>query len=208
MKVVKLRTEDEIKRNLPALEKDIIGKKTIFFIVTAEWCGHCHATKPEWEKSKAEFKQHDNVTMVDVDEKAYQYLTRNEPNRAFSQILYNSVSGYPTLMCVKTRDGMIDPKPFDKSQRTKEMITEWIHDNIKKPRVNKTTPKVQDKPVVRKNVAAKKPTTKTGGEAATTKKTTVKKQTKPKTRPTTASKKRATLAKPKPATKPKPKRKA
>jgi thioredoxin-like negative regulator of GroEL len=78
--------------NTRALEERLAASERTLVIITAEWCGHCHALIPEIQKIKDFFKNHTNTAKFEhVD-----YATV-EPS--FLSTL--GVNAFPTIILTK-----------------------------------------------------------------------------------------------------------
>jgi thiol-disulfide isomerase/thioredoxin len=40
---------------------------TDVLLIHAEWCGHCKALKPEWDKMKEELKSNENISIHEIE---------------------------------------------------------------------------------------------------------------------------------------------
>jgi len=100
----------------------VIGK------IYANWCGHCTALKPEWEKMKAIIKKDlgKYLTNINIEfseiEQTNEHINVDNINR---QYLINSneklsASGYPTIF--KIHNNNLD---YYKGSRTAQEMADW-----------------------------------------------------------------------------------
>jgi thiol-disulfide isomerase/thioredoxin len=66
--------------------------KTIIGKIYANWCGHCQALKPEWNKMKSLIKKDANIEIVEIEENENEKL--NKLKERFPQL---QINGYPTV---------------------------------------------------------------------------------------------------------------
>jgi thiol-disulfide isomerase/thioredoxin len=64
----------------------IIGK------IYANWCGHCQALKPEWNKMKTLIKKDANIEIVEIEENEHEKL-----NKLKQRFPHLQINGYPTI---------------------------------------------------------------------------------------------------------------
>lgn len=95
--------------------------KLLFFF--ANWCPHCKAAKPEWEKIKTEFDgkpvNGHTVKFVEYD------CTEPSPEMEATMDKYN-VSSYPTVLLVSP-SGQVTP--FE-NKPTKDAIINFLNSNV------------------------------------------------------------------------------
>lgn len=96
--------------------------KLLFFY--ANWCPHCKAAKPEWEKMKAEIGDKPingrTVKFVEYD------CTEPTPEMESVMDKYN-VSSYPTVLLVAP-GGQVTP--FE-NKSTKDALVNFLNSNVK-----------------------------------------------------------------------------
>jgi thiol-disulfide isomerase/thioredoxin len=108
------------------LNKSIRSNNT-FLKIYAEWCGHCKALKPEWEKlvnealSNDELK--DNINLISIEETQLKRM---------SEKLQKKVEGFPTLLFIKK--GEMDPDNYIQysGDRNASSMLEFIKNQVKK----------------------------------------------------------------------------
>jgi thiol-disulfide isomerase/thioredoxin len=66
--------------------------KTIIGKVYANWCGHCQALKPEWNKMKSLINKDANIEIVEIEENENEKL--NKLKERFPEL---QINGYPTV---------------------------------------------------------------------------------------------------------------
>lgn len=75
---------NKTRKSNKKMPKIIIGK------IYANWCGHCTALKPEWDKMKSEIKNLP-IEIVEIEESEKDRLS------AFTEKYKIQVDGYPTI---------------------------------------------------------------------------------------------------------------
>lgn len=89
----------------------------------ADWCPHCRAAKPEWEKTKSEVNGTVNgkpVKFVGLD------CTTPSPEVEATMDKYN-VESYPTILLISP-DGTVTP--FE-NKPTKDALVNFLNENVK-----------------------------------------------------------------------------
>lgn len=97
------------------------GYKLLFFF--ANWCPHCKAAKPEWEKTKSELdgKQINGHTVKFVE------YDCTEPSPEMESIMDKyDVTSYPTVLLVSP-SGQVTP--FE-NKTTKDALTNFLNTNV------------------------------------------------------------------------------
>jgi len=84
----------------------IIGK------IYANWCGHCSALKPQWNKMKTDLKNHP-IEIIEIEETEKQRLEE------FKRKHNIKVEGYPTIFKIL---GKVE---YYKGPRDAESIKRW-----------------------------------------------------------------------------------
>lgn len=102
---------DEVAKSLPNS-----GKALVAFL--ADWCGHCKAFKPEWEKIKNELKMTPNLASGKI-------ITTND--QLMSQLPLRQPSGFPTISLFDGTEYIDDYS----GPRSKEAVLDFIKKNMK-----------------------------------------------------------------------------
>lgn len=101
---------DEVAKSLPNS-----GKALVAFL--ADWCGHCKAFKPEWEKIKNELKMNPNLASGKI-------ITTND--QLMSQLPLRQPSGFPTISLFDGTEYIDDYS----GPRSKEAVLDFIKENM------------------------------------------------------------------------------
>ena len=101
---------DEVAKSLPNT-----GKALVAFL--ADWCGHCRAFKPEWEKIKNELKMNPNLASGKI-------ITTND--QLMNRLPLRQPSGFPTITLF---DGTTLVEDYS-GPRSKEALLDFIKKNM------------------------------------------------------------------------------
>lgn len=147
-------------------------RTSFILLVHAPWCGHCQMLKPRLDAAISASKGVKGL-LVKISDEPYTHLTSTNPNHPLSRLMSSTVSGFPTLMHVRShstpeKTSMIY-KHFE-GQREVPELKAFINDHASKPKSAKSKPK--SKP---------SSTTSTKPISSKSKPTSTKSSTKPKT---------------------------
>jgi len=116
---------DKKSENLMDKLNNAINTKgvNVFIFVSAEWCGHCKDTIPEWEQLENN-NYGDNVMIARVDSEL------NDKIQGFGE----PATGFPDLRYINKSDGIVEKY---NNSRTISDFDEWIKSKLNKSNNNK-----------------------------------------------------------------------
>lgn len=96
----------------------IVGK------IYANWCGHCTALAPEWEKMKTQLKSKHSSIVFEEIEQSEEAIKLNRVNRLYRNRTSKQVAmqdGYPTIF--KIVKGKLS---YYNGPRTADALVKWV----------------------------------------------------------------------------------
>ena len=94
-------------------------EKNIIVLVYADWCGHCQALKPEWEKMEEAMKGDERCEIVKIESEDKSGL-ENLNSRLDGERI--DVSGYPTILSI---DGQTRKHHMYNGGRSADALIAW-----------------------------------------------------------------------------------
>jgi len=104
--------------------------RTIIGKIYANWCGHCQALKPEWNKMKSLIKKDANIEIVEIEENEHEKL-----NKLKQRFPHLQINGYPTIFKIYANKKI----EYYTGNRLAYDIKKW---SLKKIKINKKTQKI------------------------------------------------------------------
>ena len=101
-------------RSVTALNKRVESGSGNLMLFHADWCGHCHALRPEWTRLK-EMLAGFAVSVNELEHGAIAFINKN------NLAPYCNVFGYPTIMFFKDNN-----RVQYSGARTAEAIRDWL----------------------------------------------------------------------------------
>jgi len=102
---------------------------TIFGLIHADWCGHCQALMPEWNKMKGGMETRDLEKMVEIEAGEDSAIKEEKMKKINDQIAGGdklSENGYPTIFKVSDKKlHMYD------GERSAEQMKQWLISSVK-----------------------------------------------------------------------------
>jgi thiol-disulfide isomerase/thioredoxin len=141
MKVISIDKTSDLKSDMFGKFASKITKMSFILLVHAPWCGHCQMLKPKLEEAINASKDL-KVTLVKISDEPYTHLTNTHPQHPLTRLLTSTVSGFPTLMHVRShqtpeKTAMIY-KMFE-GERATPQLKAFIKDHADKVKASKTT---------------------------------------------------------------------
>jgi thiol-disulfide isomerase/thioredoxin len=96
--------------------------KTIIGKIYANWCGHCQALKPEWNKMKSLIKKDANIEIVEIEENEHEKL-----NKLKQRFPHLQINGYPTIFKILPNKQI----EYYSGNRLSFDMTKWAIEKIK-----------------------------------------------------------------------------
>jgi thiol-disulfide isomerase/thioredoxin len=96
----------------------VVGK------IYANWCGHCTALAPEWEKMKSQLKSKHSSIVFEEIEQSEEAVKLNRVNRLYRKGAVKQVAmqdGYPTIF--KIVNGKLS---YYNGPRTADALVRWV----------------------------------------------------------------------------------
>jgi len=115
------------KKALKKEQKKAKKEPTIVVLFFANWCGHCQAMYPEWEKLKKEYKNNDDFILREIEHGNIEYekpLLEKEYDMSPIQ-----VRGFPTLTKFHPHE---EVTYYEGGERTKDNFMDWLQGNDEK----------------------------------------------------------------------------
>jgi thiol-disulfide isomerase/thioredoxin len=96
--------------------------RTIIGKIYANWCGHCQALKPEWNKMKSLIKKDANIEIVEIEENEHEKL-----NKLKQRFPHLQINGYPTIFKILPNKQI----EYYTGNRLSFDMTKWAIEKIK-----------------------------------------------------------------------------
>lgn len=131
MKVIDIdKDEDMGKQGFSDLTNNILGKKPFVMLVHAHWCGHCKYMKVLMKQALHEIKKQKTkgelYAIVKISDNVARHVQTQHGDHLLSQILSDTVKGYPTMITVDpVKKNEVKIKFFDE-QRTVENLKKFL----------------------------------------------------------------------------------
>lgn len=103
MKVISIDKTSDLKTDVFGKFASKITNIPFILLVHAPWCGHCQMLKPKLDAAINASKDK-RVTLVKISDEPYSHLTSAHPQHPLSRLLASTVSGFPTLMHVRSHE--------------------------------------------------------------------------------------------------------
>lgn len=117
---MKLEFKDEKDFTAAKLSKfeDCLTRKNAVVLIHAEWCGHCHALRPEFTAFKSKTKHH----VFEIESNALGHLEKYP--KIFKRITPKDGSLYfpMIVLFIKRRDGKRSQKKIHGGERTQDAL--------------------------------------------------------------------------------------
>ena len=123
-KSTKKSSKKTVKKSTKKEERKAKKEPTIVVLFFANWCGHCQAMYPEWEKLKKEYKNNDDFILREIEHGNIEYekpLLEKEYDMS-----PNQVHGFPTLTKFHPHE---EVEYYEGGERTKGNIMNWLQGN-------------------------------------------------------------------------------
>lgn len=101
-------------RSVASLNKRVESGAGNLLLFHADWCGHCKALLPEWERLK-EMLSGFVVSINELEHSTLGYISKH------NLAPYCNVMGYPTIICFKDNN-----RTQYAGVRTAEAIRDWV----------------------------------------------------------------------------------
>lgn len=111
--------------------------KTVFIKLYAPWCGHCQTLAPEWEKMAAEWEDHPQGLVAEVN------CAKDEDAEDWCEDVMG-VQGLPTILYGDASAGRIYLNEY-RWERTYDVLSEFAKDTLKEPYCSPSNVKACDK---------------------------------------------------------------
>ena len=127
-------------------EKHKSSKPITIGLVYAEWCGHCQALKPEWQKLKNTLSSNKKFNIFELEDSD---VNKESKLKSIGKKTHGGsiqVNGFPTVF--KIFNGKVD---YYNGERTMEALLKWANQTVSYGGKTRKTRKTRKNRISRKN---------------------------------------------------------